>query len=311
MNFELDDDQREILGAVDSLLDRHAGPARATSLAQKVEYDHELDAALLDSGFDEAMDPTTLEGALETTLIIEAIARAAGVTSFAAQALVARAVAGRALPGPVALGSGDARTPVRFGAHARTLLWLSGDEARLATLGPGDAEAVASNFGYPLGRVSPGVIENSESLGPESGERLRSWWRIAIAAEAVGTMSAALDQTVAYLKDRKQFGRAIASFQAVQHRLAECAVRVEGSRLLVYEASHLRAPEEASACAAAHALESSRLVFRETHQLSGAIGFTREHPLHAWSMRLHALGTELSGASGHRRALAAARWGVE
>ncbi|MBJ19148.1 MAG: acyl-CoA dehydrogenase [bacterium] len=310
MNFELDDDQREILGAVASLLERHAGPTRAAALAQKIEYDHALDAALGEAGFDEAMDPESLDGALITTLIIEAIAGAAGVTSFAAHALVARAASGRALPGPVALGSGDAGTPIRFGAHARTLLWLDGDEARLTTLEAGDAEAVASNFGYPLGRVDRNVIERSESLGPQSGERLRSWWRIAIAAEAVGTMSAALDQTAAYLKDRKQFGRAIASFQAVQHRLAECAVRVEGSRLLVYEAAYQQAPEEASACAAAHALESSRLLFRETHQLSGAIGFTREHPLHAWSMRLQALGTELSGATGHRRALAAARWGV-
>jgi alkylation response protein AidB-like acyl-CoA dehydrogenase len=310
LNFELDDDQREILGAVESLLERHAGAARATALAQKVEYDHALDAALAQAGFDQAIDLDSLEGALETTLIIEAISRAAGVTSFAAHAQVARAVTGRALPGPVALRSGDSSTPIRFGAHARTLLWLDGDEARLATLEAGDAEPVASNFGYPLGRVSQTVLSRGESLGPGSGKRLRNWWRIAVAAEAVGTMSAALDQTVAYLKDRKQFGRAIASFQAVQHRLAHCAIRVEGSRLLVYEAAHQGAPEEASACAAAYALESARLIFRETHQLSGAIGFTREHSLHAWSMRLHALGTELSGATGHRRALAAARWSL-
>lgn len=309
MNFELDDDQREILSAVNALLERHAGPARATELAHKDEYDHRLDTALAEAGFDEAIDPLNLEGALETTLIIEAVARAAGVTSFPAHALVARAVAGRALPGPVALGSGDLETPIRFGAHAHSLLFLAGGEARLARLEVGDAEPIASNFGYPFGRVSPQAISRSESVGPQSGERLRNWWRIAVAAEAVGTMSGALDQTVAYLKDRKQFGVAIASFQAVQHRLADCAVRVEGSRLLVYEAAYHHAPEEASACAAAYALESARQLFRETHQLSGAIGFTREHSLHAWSMRLHALGTELSGVSGHRRALATARWG--
>lgn len=310
MNFELDDDQREILGAVQSLLERHAGPARATALAQKSEYDHALDAALEESGFDGAMDPETHEGALVATLIVESIARAAGVTSFAAHAVVARGVSGRVLPGPVALAGADASAPVRFGAHAKSLLWLDGEEARVVILEDGDAQAVASNFGYPLGRISAEAFERSDSLGPGSGERLRSWWRLAIAAEAVGTMSGALDHTVAYLKDRRQFGRAIASFQAVQHRLADCAVRVEGSRLLVYEAAHLRAPEEASACAAAYALESARQIFRETHQLSGAIGFTREHDLHAWSMRLQALGSELSGAAGHRRALATARWEI-
>lgn len=311
MNFELDDEQREILGALRSLLERHAGAARAIELAACGEYDHKLDVALAEAGFDEAMDLSTLDGSLETTLMIEAIAGAAGVTSFPAHALVARAVAGRALPAPVALGSGAAETPVRFGAHARTLLWCVGDEARVAALGASEAEVVASNFGYPLGRVAPEVVSRAESLGPGSGARLRNWWRVAIAAEAVGTMSAALDRTVAYLKDRIQFGRPIASFQAVQHRLADCAVRVEGSRLLVYEAAFQRAPQEASACAAAHAFESARQIFRETHQLSGAIGFTRDHELHAWSMRLHALGAELSGVSGHRRALAAARWETE
>lgn len=310
MNFELDDDQREILSAVDSLLERHAGPARAVALAREHAYDHALDAALAEAGFDGAMDPETRDGALVTTLITEAVARAGGVTSFAADALVARAVSGRILPGPVALSSGSTPSPIRFGAHARTLLWLEGDTARIAQLEDGDAQSVESNFGYPLGRISSDAMARSESLGPESGRSLRNWWRIAIAAEAVGTMSAALDQTVGYLKDRKQFGRAIASFQAVQHRLAECAVRVEGSRLLVYEAAYRDAPDEASSCAAAYALESARQIFRETHQLSGAIGFTRAHDLHVWSMRLHALGIELAGAAGHRRALAAARWGV-
>ena len=310
MNFELDDDQREILGALRSLLERYAGAARATALAEHGEYDDMLDAALAEAGFDAALDPSTLEGALETTLMVEAIAGAAGVTSFPAHALVARAVAGRALPAPVALGSGPAETPIRFGAHARTLLWWVGDEARVVALEGAEAEPVASNFGYPLGRLSAAAVSGGESLGPGSGARLRDWWRVAIAAEAVGTMAAALDRTVAYLKDRIQFGRPIASFQAVQHRLADCAVRVEGSRLLVYEAAYQGAPEEASACAAAYAFDSARQLFRETHQLSGAIGFTREHELHAWSMRLHALGAELSGVSGHRRALAAARWGT-
>lgn len=309
MDFELDDDQREILGAVESLLKRHAGPARARMLAGSAEYDFALDAALAAGGFGDVLDPASQSGALETTLIVEAVARAAGVTCFAAQALVAPAVAGRALPGPVALGAGNVAAPIRFGAQARTLLWLDGGEARLATIEPGEAESVRSNFGYPLGRVSSDAIERGESLGAQSGERLQSWWRLAIAAEAVGTMSSALDQTVAYLKVRRQFGQSIGSFQAVQHRLAECAVRVEGSRLLVYEAAYQRAPIEGTACAAAHALESARQIFREMHQLSGAIGFTRGHDLHLWSMRLHALGSELSGPAGHRRALAAARWG--
>jgi len=310
MNFEIDDDQREILNALGSLLERHAGPARAIELSRESEYDFALDEALAESGFDVAMDPATGTGALEAALIVEAVARAGGVTSLAARALVAPGVVERSLDGPVALGSGDPMMPTRFGAHARTTLWLDGEDVWLVALEKGGAEQIPSNFGYPMGRLGRNAIEKGELLPPGSATRLRRWWRLAVAAETVGTMSAALDQTVAYLKERKQFGRPIASFQAVQHRLANCAVRVEGSRWLVYEAAYRSASEETTACAAAYALESARQVFRETHQLSGAIGFTREHDLHVWSMRLHALGSELSGVAGHRRALAEARWGV-
>ena len=108
---------------------------------------------------------------------------------------------------------------------------------------------------------------------------------------------------------RRQFGRAIGSFQAVQHRLAECAVRVEGTRWLVHEAAWHGAERERSATAAAYAGATGLRVFRETHQLSGAIGFTREHDLHVWSMRLQALRLELGGVGAWRRALAQARWG--
>jgi alkylation response protein AidB-like acyl-CoA dehydrogenase len=311
MNFELDEEQREILQALGSLLERYAGPERAIDLSQEGGYDFALDRALAESGFDGAMDAETGAGALEATLSVEAVARAGGVTSLAADALVGRGVMGRALPGPVALGSGDPSTPVRFGAHARTALWLDADAVRLLAIEPGDAEAVPSSFGYPMGRIGRRAFEAGELLPPGSAAKLRRWWRLALAAETVGTMAAALEQTVTHLKDRRQFGRPIASFQAVQHRLATCAVRVEGSRWLVYEAAYRRTSDERTACAAAHASESARQIFRETHQLSGAIGFTREHDLHVWSMRLRALGSELSGVAGHRRALAAARWGVE
>jgi alkylation response protein AidB-like acyl-CoA dehydrogenase len=121
-------------------------------------------------------------------------------------------------------------------------------------------------------------------------------------------MRAALDVTVAYLKQRRQFGRHIGSFQAVQHRLAECAIDVEASRWLALEAAHRGAPREATATAAAYALQAAGRVFSETHQLSGAIGFTRDHPLHVFSMRLPALRLELGGPSAHAREAAAARW---
>jgi alkylation response protein AidB-like acyl-CoA dehydrogenase len=123
-------------------------------------------------------------------------------------------------------------------------------------------------------------------------------------------MDAALRFTVGYVTQREQFGRPIGSFQAVQHRLAECAIEVEGARWLAYEAAAAGAPAEAAACAAAYALAAAGRVHRETHQLSGAIGYTTEHELHVWSMRLQALRLELGGPGAQLRALARERWGA-
>ena len=306
MDFEANDDQRAILEAVEALLAQRAGPARAILLNAKAAYDGELDAALAEAGFGDVMlaDGT---GPLEAALVVEAVARAGGVVSAAAASIVAPGAAARSLPGPVAVMTAGDQGPVRFAVHARTLLVDDGDEARVVALEAGDAEPVASSFMVPMGRVR---IEPSrgESLGSGSGGRLRAWWRVALAAEMVGTMAAALDVTLDYVKRRRQFGRAIGSFQAVQHRLAECAVLVEGSRWLAFEAAAQDAGEQAAAIAAAYACDAAERVFADTHQLSGAMGFTREHDLHVFSMRLQVLRLELGGAPAHYRAAARARW---
>ena len=307
MDFEPSAEQRAILEAAGQLLAQHAGAARAISLAQKGEYDSSLEGALDAAGFtDAALGEGT--GPLEAALLVEAIAKAGGTVACGAALLVAPCVARRRLPGPIALVGVSDEGPVRFGAHARTLLVADGDEARVVSLPLGSAAPVRSNFGYPLGRVPAELRRGGESLGRGSGERLRAWWRVALACECVGAMSAALAVTVAYLSQRKQFGRPIGSFQAVQHRLAECAVQLEGSRWLAYEAAAQGAPAELAATAAAYATSAAKRVFGETHQLSGAIGYTHEHDLHVFSMRLQALRLELGGVAAHRAALAEARW---
>jgi alkylation response protein AidB-like acyl-CoA dehydrogenase len=306
LDFDLSDDQRAISEAVQALLAQHAGPSRAIELARKADYDAALDAALGEAGFLEvALGPET--GLLEAALVVEAVARAGGVVSIGASALVAPSVAQRSLPGPVALARADDTGPVRFGAHARTLLVDAGEEARLLALRPGDATPVRSNFMFPLARLAVDR-RGGESLGPGSGERLRRFWRLALAAESLGAMGAALDVTVDYVKRRRQFGRAIGSFQAVQHRLAECRIGVEATRWLCFEAAAQGAQAQATALAALYATRAAGQVFAETHQLTGAMGFTREHDLHVFSMRLQALRLELGGVSSHARAVTAARW---
>ena len=306
MDFELDAEQQAILEAVAALLAQHAGPKRAIELNRKSEYDGALEAALDAAGF---LGVALAEGTglLEAALVVEAVAKAGGVVGIGAAALVAPGLAGGTLPGPIALARAGDTAPVRFAAQARTLLVDAGDEAQRIALAPGDATPIASNFMLPMGRLRAS-LGRGESLGPGSGQRLRNLWRLALAAETVGAMAACLEVTLAYVKRRRQFGRAIGSFQAVQHRLAQCAVLVEGSRWLVYEAAFQDAPEEATAAAAAHAAAAASLVFSDTHQFTGAMGFTREHDLHVWSMRLQALRLEAGGVAGHRRALAEARW---
>ena len=308
MRFEPSPDQQAILEAVGALLEQYAGPARAIELAVTHDYDFALDTALSKAGFlGVARDEDT--GFLEAALITEACTRAGGVIAIGAAALVAPALTDGEVAGPVALLRAGYAGPVRFAAHARSRLVADAEEARLVPLAAGDVGSVASSFGYPMGYVNEGAVVGGTSLGPGSGQRLLDWWRVAIATEAAGTMQACLDVTVRYLKQRRQFGRAIGSFQAVQHRLAECAVMVEAARWLAYEAAWNEAPTEAAATVAAWATSAAQRVFDETHQLSGAIGFTREHDLHVWSMRLQALRLELSGVSGHRRAVASERWG--
>jgi len=308
VDFELSDDQAAILASVEALLARHAGPERAIALAAKAEYDAELEAALADAGFFALADEEG-SGPLEAALLVEAAARAGAVAAVGARALVApRVTVGRELAGPMALALAGRDVPVRFAAHARHVLVLDEDQARLVALAPQDASPVRSGFGFPMGRIDAARLAGGEVLGAGSGARLRRWWRVAAAVETAGTLRAALDVTLRYVRQRRQFGRAIGSFQAVQHRLAQVAVQVEGARWLALEAAGLDAPDELAAVAASHAAAAARSVFDETHQFSGAMGFTREHDLHVWSMRLQALRLELGGVAAHRRAVAAARW---
>jgi alkylation response protein AidB-like acyl-CoA dehydrogenase len=307
VDLELDEEQRAIVEAVQALLARHGGPARAALLAVKADYDFALESALAGAGFlDVARGEGT--GPLEAALVVEEVARAGGSAAVAAAALVAPCALGeRELPRPIALASGPPGAPVRFAAHARSLVVDEGETARVVALAAGDVEAVPSSYGYPLGRLRP-TARRGESAGAGSGERLRRWWRVALAAELAGTLRAALDVTLAYVKQRRQFGRAIGSFQAVQHRLAECHVLVEGARWLAREAAWQGAEAESAAAAAAFAGAAAARVFTDVHQLSGAIGYTREHELHVFSMRLQTLRLELGGVGAHRRALASARW---
>ncbi|MER5684534.1 acyl-CoA dehydrogenase family protein [Streptomyces sp. NPDC002205] len=127
-----------------------------------------------------------------------------------------------------------------------------------------------------------------------------------LAAEAAGAAASALDRTVAYVKAREQFGRAIGSFQAVKHRLADLYVRVQAARSAAYYAAWDPA---AGGLALAQALETLRITTAEAVQLHGGIGFTWEHEAHLYFKR--AAADELLFGPVHRlRAHAAEQAGL-
>lgn len=103
-----------------------------------------------------------------------------------------------------------------------------------------------------------------------------------LAAEAVGAAASALDRTLEYVRAREQFGRAIGSFQAVKHRLADLYVQVQAARSAAYYAAW--DPAEGS-LALAQCLEALRAVTGEAVQLHGGIGFTWEHEVHLFFKR--------------------------
>jgi alkylation response protein AidB-like acyl-CoA dehydrogenase len=107
--------------------------------------------------------------------------------------------------------------------------------------------------------------------------------RIGIGAQMVGLAQGALDHTIAYIKDRKQFGQPISEFQAVQHQIARAAMDLEAARLLVYNAARLRdAGQPFLAEAAMCKLFASEMAERVTSlavNLYGGYGFVKDYPV--------------------------------
>jgi alkylation response protein AidB-like acyl-CoA dehydrogenase len=108
--------------------------------------------------------------------------------------------------------------------------------------------------------------------------------RHTIGAQALGIAQGALDAAIAYVKDRKQFGRAIADFQGVQFMLADMAMRIEAARHLVYAAAakvERGAPDStfASSAAKTFASDTAMSVTVDAVQLFGGAGYTRDFPV--------------------------------
>ncbi|MEV0092550.1 acyl-CoA dehydrogenase family protein [Streptomyces sp. NPDC050738] len=182
-------------------------------------------------------------------------------------------------------------------ARSRTLLFLVRDDA------PGLARTrlTALDETRPQARIELRDAE-AELLGerddadvPGALAAVGAVAAAVLAAEAVGAADQALARTVEYVKEREQFGRAIGSFQAVKHRLADLYVGVQAARSAAYYAAW---DPSAGGLALAQGLEALRTTAAEAIQLHGGIGFTWEHEAHLYFKR--AAGDDLLFGPVHR-----------
>lgn len=200
-------------------------------------------------------------------------------------------------PGPAkrllpALASGESMATVaRCGTHA-----LDGDAATIRLALTPDGLRLAPGHGPvrpsldPARRLTP-LAPGGELLtdAPPVPQAL-SLARLATAAQSLGVGLALLDQTVAHVRQRTQFGVPIGSFQAVKHQLADAKIALEFARPLLFGAA-LTMTEQDVAAAKVTACEAAYATARTALQLHGAIGYTAEYDLSLWLTKARALRT--------------------
>ncbi len=318
MHFDLTEDQKEIKQVARELLADRSPMARVREAAESAAYAPKLWAEIVELGWPgiavaEEHGGQGL-GAVELAALAEELGYACAATPFLSVATAAAVIQAcgtdeqraRWLPGLVAgehtaaIGTAEL---LADGAGAAVAVVLDGDEARLVAA-PAATEQVTidSTRRYAVLDLNGGA---GEPLGPGAAERVRA----AVAAEVVGLSQRALDMTIAYVKERKQFGVPVGSFQAVAHRCAQMLLHTESARSTAYFAAWAADadPErlsEAAALAAAAAAEGGREVTASAIQAHGGIGFTWEADVH-WLYKRAQLDAALLGGTGrHRQALA-------
>lgn len=305
MHLALNEDQTQILDFVDSLTKPYATvPMHDISFALTSDA---LDAELVEGGFLDVMAIEEL-GAVTAALVVERLARLPFAVEAAASSLV-RPLIDPELPRPLCLvEEGKLRKPVRFLKPGATVVVVGPSGVRSFTAGTDHVRAAGEEvlYGYPVAYLT-GVPDDARSHEVAADEVTRAW-RVALAAEAAGLLAAALQSVTTYVSERQQFGRPIATFQAIRHRLAENQVATNGVYWMALRAAGTGDAGDA-ALAALHAQEAAKRVGYDYHQFLGAMGMTLEHPLHLWTYRLKFLTSELGGRGANALAAAEAIWG--
>jgi alkylation response protein AidB-like acyl-CoA dehydrogenase len=218
------------------------------------------------------------------------------------------------LNGPVADVFVVAARDRRAGRDGMALLAVSADSPALTV-----TRLAAMDLTRPYARlefrhVTPAaVLADGDGQTVERGVQVA---QIALAAEQLGAMQAALDLTAGYAAQRVQFGRVIGSFQAIKHRLADMMVICEAARSAVYYAAcvvdEYRADPagvaaelaEAAALAKVYCSSGFHDVAGNAIQLHGGIGFTWEYDAHLYFKRARATSNLLGSPQHHREQIA-------
>lgn len=251
--------------------------------------------------------------ALATGALVPALAFQEGDGDYEGFGGAARAQGGR-LEGVkrfVAPGSGaDGYVVTAIEAEGPGLWWVAGDAAGIV------AETEAAVDGGRIGNLrfdgAPAERLASGDAATRAVAEAVEAARLATAAELVGVMAQALDLTLDYVKERKQFGRPIGGFQALQHRLVDLWTQMELAKAAVVNAATALdrgLPEaerlQAVSAAKARAGDAGNLITRQSIQLWGGMGYTDEADIGLYLKRTLVLSARLGNAAWHRRRFAA------
>jgi alkylation response protein AidB-like acyl-CoA dehydrogenase len=329
MDFGLTDDQRDIQRTARDLLAERATFARVREHAEASTTDTALWRELCELGWpgiaiSEANGGQGL-GTIELSILSEELGRVVAPVPFLASAMAACVVeqAGsdeqreRWLPG---LASGETIGALARAVDGTAELVISGAEADVFVLveddGSGRLLAAQEAEVSKVAAIDPTRSAARVSAADGAGEQLEDGCPglgralVAVSSELVGVSERALEMTVAYVKDRKQFGVPVGAFEAVSHRCAQMLLETEQARSLAAFAAWSADADpdslaEAAAMAKAAASQAGREVTAGAIQMHGGIGFTWEADVH-WLFKRAQLDAALLGGAGRHRARVAA-----
>jgi alkylation response protein AidB-like acyl-CoA dehydrogenase len=322
MNFGFSEDQQTIKATARELLAERSPLARIREAAEGDGHDERLWRELCELGWPGIAVPEAYGGqglgAVELAVLLEELGYALAATPFLGTVLAAAAIADagddaqreRWLPG---LASGECAgafggPALAVGAPGADVIVLAGGDGTARLLAAEDARVDRVAAIDPTRRYGRVDGEGEPLPGAVAGALDRG--AAAIAAELVGVCQRALDMTVAYVSERRQFGVPVGAFQAVSHRCAQMLLHTEGARSAAYFAAWAAdaAPErlaEAAGLARVAGAEAAKEVTGSAIQAHGGIGFTWEADVH-WLYKRAQLGAALLGG-GSRARIALAR----